>query len=127
MLARNFSAERIAAEIAAGVAWELVVLDGRDVGFLAWEFFPERRLARLHKLYLLPERQGRGLGQRCLAHIGVAARVAGATVLELGVNKANERALKAYRRAGFEIFESVCTDIGGGFAMDDFILRRVLA
>lgn len=126
MLARFYAPERIAEEMASGVSWEFVVADGTDAGFLAWTFLPSPSpaRARLNKLYLLPAFVGRGLGQACLVHFAGSAASRGAAVLELGVNKGNERALRAYRRAGFEVAESVCTDIGGGFVMDDFILRR---
>jgi hypothetical protein len=42
----------------------------------------------------------------------------------LRVNKANHRAVRAYHRAGFTITESLCQDIGGGFRMDDYVMRR---
>ena len=126
MLAWMYAPERIAAEISAGMVWEIVGCGGREIGYLAWEFAPGTTNSKLHKLYLLPECQGRGLGQSCLRHVMGAAREAGALAIELGVNKRNARALKAYHRAGFETVDAVCTDIGGGFVMDDFILRRSL-
>ena len=36
----------------------------------------------------------------------------------------SEEALRAYERAGFRVAESVCQDIGAGFVMDDFVMRR---
>jgi ribosomal protein S18 acetylase RimI-like enzyme len=44
----------------------------------------------------------------------------------LGVNKSNEKALRAYRRNGYAVREAVKKDIGGGFFMDDFIMEKVL-
>jgi hypothetical protein len=43
------------------------------------------------------------------------------------VNKANARAIMAYKRNGFVITESVITDIGGGFVMDDYVMAKDLA
>jgi len=43
------------------------------------------------------------------------------------VNKRNVRAIKAYQRNGFEIADSVVTDIGGGFVMDDYVMAKDLA
>ena len=34
------------------------------------------------------------------------------------------RAIQAYQRAGFQTSDSVTADIGHGFVMDDFIMRR---
>jgi ribosomal protein S18 acetylase RimI-like enzyme len=80
----------------------------------------------LHKLYLLPELQGRGLGSRLLQHCEQEVRAAGAHRLILSVNKRNAKAIAVYQRNGFVIAESVVTDIGGGFVMDDFIMAKEL-
>src|SRR6266853_4324502 len=60
MLGWMYSAEKIAAELAAGVHWEIAALDETPAGYLSLTFHsPE--LAELNKLYLLPAMQGRGL------------------------------------------------------------------
>jgi ribosomal protein S18 acetylase RimI-like enzyme len=58
-----------------------------------------------------------------LRHVIEQARASGATHVELRVNKGNARALAAYARAGFRIERSLVADIGGGFVMDDHVLR----
>ena len=55
-----------------------------------------------------------------------SAKAAGASTMWLRVNKHNLRAQKAYKAAGFANVRSVCTDIGGGFVMDDFVFARRL-
>ena len=82
---------------------------------------------KLHKLYLLAELRGRGLGSRLLLFCEDAARAAGARRLVLNVNKRNDRAIAAYRRNGFRVAASVVNDIGGGFVMDDFVMAKELA
>ncbi len=54
-------------------------------------------------------------------------RAGGARRLILSVNKRNIRAIAAYRRNGFIIAESVVTDIGGGFVMDDYVMTKELS
>ncbi len=49
---------------------------------------------------------------------------AGAHRLILSVNKRNAQAIAAYKRNGFVIAESVVTDIGGGFVMDDYVMAK---
>ncbi len=124
MLGWMYAPHKLAAEIERGVTY-LIVRDGSQaVGYLAWELM--NRLAFLNKIYLVPERQGIGWGQVMLGRFLADARHAGALQAELRVNRANARALKAYERAGFEQVGRQVTDIGGGFVMDDFILRRSL-
>lgn len=126
MLGWMYAPDRIQEEMNRGVTWELAERDNNTVGYLAWETDPSRGVLHLHKLYLAPEHHGLGWGQQMLHHAFEQARQSGARTVELGVNKRNERALKAYRRAGFEIVDSVCREIGQGWVMDDFILRAAV-
>lgn len=121
MLAWMYGAETIRAEIECGIRWEVLELDGATVGYLAAERGAD---VKLHKLYLRPEQQGRGIAQRALAHVEEMARAWGAARVILNVNKRNVRAIRAYERAGFSVVDAVLNDIGGGFVMDDFIMAR---
>jgi GNAT superfamily N-acetyltransferase len=126
MLAWMYSAGKIAEELAAGVHWDLAVLDNIPSGYLSLTFH-SATLAELNKLYLLPELQGRGLGQEMLAHTIATAARHGCAELRLRVNKRNARALRSYDRAGFRIVDAIVADIGGGYVMDDYILARPIA
>lgn len=126
MLAWMYGAETIRAELAAGRLWEIAFHGERPAGFLSLEIPPDGQ-AKLHKLYLLPELHGQGLGQLMIARALTLARAGGAQRLLLQVNKANEPAQRAYLRAGFEVVQSAVFDIGGGYVMDDFIMARPLA
>ena len=123
MLAWMYSAKQIAKELTGDVLWEIALLDDTPAGYLALTF-PHAAPAELHKLYLLPELHGQGLGQAMLARALAHAAARGAHELRLRVNKHNTRALRSYDRAGFQIVESLTADIGGGFVMDDYILAR---
>jgi ribosomal protein S18 acetylase RimI-like enzyme len=61
-----------------------------------------------------------------LQHCEREIRKSGARRLILSVNKRNARAIAAYQRNGFVIAESVVTDIGGGFVMDDYVMAKKL-
>lgn len=125
MLGWMYSAEKIADELATGVHWELALLDEVPAGYLSLTFH-SATLAELNKLYLLPDLQGRGLGQAMLARAIECAAGRGCTELRLRVNKRNARALRSYDRAGFRIVDSLTADIGGGFVMDDYVLKKGL-
>ena len=44
----------------------------------------------------------------------------GAGEVSLYVNKKNQKAIRAYERAGFAVAESVINEFGDGFVMDDY-------
>lgn len=125
MLGRMYAADVIAAEMARGMRWVVVDETGRPAGYLSLSATPHGD-AELHKLYLLPEHQGAGLGQAVLRHALAVSAAAGSRRITLRVNKGNARALRSYARAGFRIADAIVADIGGGFVMDDFILTRPL-
>ncbi|MBL9172539.1 MAG: GNAT family N-acetyltransferase [Verrucomicrobiales bacterium] len=124
MLDWMYAHPKLDTEIRRGVAYRIVELEGEPAGYLAWEPLPDRTTLHLHKLYLLGRYQGRGVGRAMLECVFEAARAGGFASVELRVNRGNTRALRAYERAGFERADTVITDIGNGFVMDDYILRK---
>jgi ribosomal protein S18 acetylase RimI-like enzyme len=74
---------------------------------------------KLHKLYVQVKRHGQGLGRASLGHVMEVASASGAREVSLYVNKKNQKAIRAYERAGFVVAESVTNEIGAGFVMDD--------
>jgi GNAT superfamily N-acetyltransferase len=127
MLDRMYAPETIEREIAEGVIWEIGWLDDEIIGFHSCTFEAEAARLKLNKLYLLPERQGHGLGQRLLDRVHTLAAGLGAREVWLQVNKKNARAVQAYQRAGYTIERAAVFDIGGGFVMDDFIMTRAIS
>lgn len=124
MLSWMYTHSKLETELERGVQYDLMLWEATAVGYLAWELSTDGNSVFLNKLYLDPKLHGLGLGQLALNRVLQAARQAGAQTVELRVNKGNARALRAYERAGFQIADAVVADIGGGFVMDDFILRR---
>jgi len=124
MLDWMYSALQLTDDIERGVEFVLLVSDQATLGFAGWE--SKGDTAYLHKLYLLPEVTGKGLGAELLKEVHRRAKQAGLRYIELGVNKYNHKAIRAYERFGFERIQSVCNDIGDGFVMDDYIYRLPL-
>jgi GNAT superfamily N-acetyltransferase len=128
MLARMYSLDVLRDEIRSqGICYDCLLVDGKPVGFVSYGPASEPGVMKLHKLYLLPELHGRGLGSRLLQHVEREVRAGGVRRLMLSVNKRNAKAIAAYQRNGFVIADSVVTDIGGGFVMDDYIMAKELA
>ena len=96
------------------------IADGdREIGYCAVR--PLEDSLFLSKLYLEEECRGRGVGQRALAQVCAIARRLALPRVWLTVNKGNARAIRAYEKFGFVRTDSTVTDIGGGYAMDDYI------
>ena len=123
MMKMMYSPEVMEKELASGYTFELLVIDGKDAGYMVYAPYEEPGTMKLHKLYLLEEYQGKGYGQKMLQHVIEAAESRGCTSVILAVNKQNMKAQKAYARFGFEQYKSVQIDIGNGFIMDDYWLR----
>jgi len=114
-------------EVARGVRFEVVRVDGEPAGYLSWSVpgaIPGT--ADLHKVYLLPKWQGRGVGRAMLDRAAARCREAGCGKIRLAVNKRNGKAIRAYRRHGYVMAGSRVKDIGGGFVMDDFLMEEHL-
>jgi GNAT superfamily N-acetyltransferase len=125
MLARMYSLDVLRDEIRSqGIRYDQLLVDGKLAGFASYGPASQPSVMKLHKLYLLPELHGRGLGSYLLQHCEQEVCAAGARRLMLSVNKRNTKAIAAYQRNGFVIAESVVTDIGGGFVMDDYVMVK---
>ena len=127
MLARMYSLDVLRDEIRSqGIRYDQLLVDGKPAGFASYGPTSEPGVMKLHKLYLLPEMHGRGLGSRLLQHVEREVRAGAGRRLILSVNKRNTKAITAYHRNGFVIAESMVTDIGGGFVMDDYVMAKEL-
>ena len=127
MLAQRYSAEVIRAQLASGNAWwDKLLLDGRMIAFCACERGKTPSELKIDKLYVHNDLQGRGYGSLLIEHAERRARSLGCKRLTLQVNKNNRGAIETYRRNGFAVVESGVFDIGGGFAMDDYVMAKEL-
>lgn len=127
MLGRMYSIDVLREEMRGkGVRFVRLMVCGRFVGFASYGPAVEPGVMKLHKCYLLPEMHGRGYGSLLLQHCEREVRRLGARRLILAVNKRNAKAVAAYQRNGFTVSESVITDFGNGFVMDDYIMAKDL-
>lgn len=128
MLNRMYSPATILSELTNQTAhWLVAEQSGQAVGYASYgPFKADSTVARLHKLYVLPRVKGTGLGKALLAAVERRVLAMGRTVLELNVNKRNP-SHQFYVRQGFELFREEVLDIGSGFVMDDFVMRKKLA
>jgi len=96
--------------------------NGNPVGFASVSE-EEKGKWKLHKIYVLPNQQGKGTGKYLLNHIIEMIKEAGATSLLLQVNRYN-KAKDFYERLGFSIKYTADFDIGNGYFMNDYVMEK---
>lgn len=77
----------------------------------------------LSKLYVRKEMRGKKVSSKLLNKAIVFAQEHDCTAIYLTCNKYNTNSLELYAYKGFHTIDSVQTDIGHGFIMDDYILQ----
>lgn len=102
----------------------LIAEDGsKDVGFACSSLIDaETKTYKLHKLYVLPEMHGKGVGKILINEIKNLAERNGGKFLQLNVNR-NNKAKDFYLKGGFKIKETVEVNIGNGFFMNDYVME----
>ncbi len=93
---------------------------GKAIGFASFEHnYLQQKVTRLHKLYLLPQSQGKGQGKVLINAVVEKAKENSSLNISLNVNKFNP-ALTFYKKVGFEIVGEEKLPIGNNFFMDDY-------
>jgi ribosomal protein S18 acetylase RimI-like enzyme len=75
----------------------------------------------LHKIYVLPQEQGKNLGKDLLNFVIQKIQKEGARELQLNVNRYN-KAVHFYQKQGFTIISKEDIDIGNGYFMNDYVM-----
>ncbi|MDX1937407.1 MAG: GNAT family N-acetyltransferase [Flavihumibacter sp.] len=100
--------------------------------FLAWEgsepvgfaSFSEvsTGIFKLHKIYVLPQTQGKGYGKQLLQFIAANCRQQNGKALQLNVNRHN-KAKFFYEKMGFAVIQEEDINIGSGYFMNDYVME----
>ena len=123
MLARFQSTEAIARQMAKD-GYEYYLAPG--AGYCALVPDTAKASMLLSKIYVCEALRGTGLG-RAMVEFAVARSVdLECGELWLTVNIHNVRSIAFYERMGFRKTNRLVTDIGGGFAMDDWRMAKVV-
>lgn len=98
----------------------------KNIGFAELGLNHVEIFSKLHKLYVLPAYQGKGLGQLLLNKMISVASENHQQGIILNVNRAN-KAKTFYEMNDFEVIRSEDVNIGNGFFMNDYVMRRFIA
>lgn len=96
------------------------------IGFASYEHnYLHENCTRLHKIYLLPEAQGKGAGKLLMDTIENLAKQNQSTTISLNVNKFN-RAISFYQKKGFEVVSEEDILLDHGYKMEDYRMEKKL-
>jgi len=124
---KNFQSTRtIAAQIASGYNYYLILHKGEAVGYLAVVPNSTKSSCQLSKLYLRKSLRGHGLGKESISFVEELCRKAKIGMLWLTVNKYNSESIAWYERLGFTRAGEIVMDIGEGYIMDDFRFEKAI-
>ena len=99
---------------------------GKYAGFISFEHqYRQLPQTKIHKIYLLPTAQGKGIGKLLIEAVEQHARQQGDQTLLLNVNKYNPAEF-FYQRLGFSVIGYEDIDIGQGYLMEDKIMQKEL-
>lgn len=123
MLDMFYSEEALLMQLKKGHVFYLVRNEQNEyLGFVSYELNCEANKTKIHKIYVLPETQGLGLGKLLFEKVREEALKANQKAIFLNVNKYN-KALHFYTKLGFTTTKEEVIDIGRGYVMDDFVLE----
>ena len=126
MLGTMYSTEEISSQLKnENYHYFLIKQEGKHHGFIGFEHHYEPKTTKLHRIYLLPESKGKGLGKMGLEFLKVKTKSSSDQRIVLNVNKQNP-AKKVYESQGFRVYDTGVFDIGNGFVMDDYLMEYVL-
>jgi len=125
MLGLFYSNEALATQIENKEQLFYLILDSEStIGFIGIEHnYKGEAITKIHKIYLLPETQGKGYGKKVFDFIEKLALENNSKQLSLNVNRFNT-ALDFYKKIGFEIKETVDIEIGNGYLMEDYVMGK---
>ena len=98
-------------------------LEEEPVGFASYSNTETDGVFKLHKIYVLPTIQGKGLGKALLEFIIAEIKELKGKALQLNVNRTNQ-AKAFYERLGFSIIKEEDIDIGNNYFMNDYIMEK---
>lgn len=126
MLDKMYNTGVLLEEMMKGYLFLIAEDNKESLGFASYSLTdPENFIYKLHKLYVLPEAHGKGVGKLLINEVVNKVRNGGGKTLELNVNRENA-ARDFYLKAGFEIKETVDIEIGNGFFMNDFVMVKAI-
>ena len=123
MLGRIYSTESLSGAMEDGSQKFILLKDERGTQAFA-SFGPRKERAdvyKLHKLYVLPDNQGKGYGRMLIDEVKSRVKNDSVSILDLNVNRFNP-AKTFYEKLGFKVMYEEDVPVGPYF-MNDYVMR----
>jgi GNAT superfamily N-acetyltransferase len=105
-----------------GHVFYLAQVGNKHVGFVSYELNSEPNKTKIHKIYVLPEAQGTGVGRQFFELVKEKAQENRQKAIYLNVNKFN-KARYFYENLGFSVVKEEIIPIGNNYVMDDYVME----
>lgn len=98
--------------------------NNKALGFASYEIDCEKtNKTKVHKIYILPNLQGKGIGKRIIEFISNEAIKKQNKAIYLNVNRYNS-AKDFYLKIDFKIVKEEDIEIGSGYLMEDYVMEK---
>jgi len=126
MLDSIYSTQKLASQLSHDTQTYLLLVEAdKPVAFAAYSPREENpEIYKLHKLYCLPQTQGKGYGKILISEVISKTLKAGIHTLDLNVNRHN-KAKTFYEKMGFTVAYEEDIPIGE-YWMNDYVMRKEL-
>ncbi|MCF3108899.1 GNAT family N-acetyltransferase [Niabella sp. CC-SYL272] len=124
MIQMMYAPDVLEKEMERGVEFYILRYNGTDMGYTAIEQKVPGAW-KLHKIYLSQQLHGKGIGKFQLRSMEEVVKGYGAKELWLNVNRQN-KAVDFYKSQGYEVQKTEDIDIGNGYFMNDYQMRKIL-
>lgn len=126
MLNWMYNVDTLSRQSEEGHHFYILMDNGEDVGFIGIQpHYPTKIETKLHKIYILPSCQGKGAGMLLMKKAEEIAITLNTDYLVLNVNRYN-KATDFYKKIGFKITKEEDIEIGNGYLMEDYVMRKHL-
>lgn len=127
MMQMMYSAASLEKQMKEDELYYLLIKDDNNtyLGYLSYQHFTDLSYTKIHKIYVLPDQQGKNIGKTFINYVIQKSRDMGSKALKLNVNRYN-KALDFYQHLGFSIADIEDIDIGNNFLMEDYVMSMSL-
>lgn len=125
MLTKFYNLESLEASMENGHVYYAFFENEIPFGFMGIEAGVEPDSLKIHKLYVLPESQGKKVGVKLLQKAVEETVNRGLHRIFLNVNRFN-KAISFYQAMGLSICKQEDIDIGNNYLMEDFVMEKMV-